>query len=156
MGVTETKAETEARRDRWSIVAAKFAGAFSILCWILLNYQIYLEQSPTRPFALGYPIVISEWFLLTPLLAVIVFRHFVGITFIYASMLLIILVGRTYYLAKYYVVGISAFKKKFDLPDMLLILLGAVSVALILLWAIFRLTGYIGNCLKRNWGAMDG
>ena len=156
MGVTETKAETEARRDRWSIVAAKFAGAFSILCLVLLNYQIYLEQSPTRPFALGYPIVISEWFLLTPLLAVIVFRHFVGITFIYASMLLIILVGRTYYLAKYYLVGISAFKKKFDLPDMLLFLLGAVSVALILLWAIFRLTGYIGNCLKRNWGAMDG
>jgi hypothetical protein len=156
MGVTETRAETEARRDRWSIVAAKFAGTCSVLCLILLNYQIYLQQPPTRSFVLSYPIVISEWFLLTPLLVVIVFRHFVGITFIYASVLLIILAGRTYYLAKYYFVGISALDKKFDLPGVLLIVLGTISVALILLWAIIRLTTFIGNILKRHRGTMHG
>jgi hypothetical protein len=137
MDLTDAKAQSGI--DRWSIPAALVAGSCNLLSVIFVNYQIYLEQTSARPFVLNYPIVISECFLLTPVLVAIIFRHFAAIMLIYASALFMVLAGRTYYLVKYYFSGVSALRRPFDAPDAMLFLLGAVSVGLVLLWAVIRL-----------------
>ena len=99
-----------------------------------------------------YPLLISGCYYLPPLLVVIIFRRVAAVTFTYASILSIILAGRTYYLTQYYLVGIRGLKRPFDEPDEILFLLSTVSATLILLWIIFRLAGLTINILKRNGG----
>jgi len=147
-----TEAETQSTVDRRSITAAIFAGTCHTLSMILLNYQIYLDQSPSRPLVMSYPLLVSECFYLTPLLIVIIFRRVAEITFAFALIVSIILAGRTYYLVQYYLVGIRGLKKPFDEPAAILFLLSAASTILILLWVVIRLA----RILKRNAGAVDG
>jgi hypothetical protein len=143
--------ETQTRIDR-PMMAAIFAGTCNLLILILLSYQIYLEQRPSRPLAMTYPMLISGCYYLTPLLVIVIFRRVAAITFTYASILSIILAGRMYYLVQYYLVGIRGLKRPFDEPDEILFLLSAVSATLILLWIIFRLAGLTINILRRNGG----
>jgi hypothetical protein len=149
MDVIETTAP--ARIDR-PMMAAISAGTCNLLILILLSYQIYLEQRPSRPLVMTYPLLISGFYYLTPLLVVIIFRRVAAVTFTYASILSIILAGRAYYLVQYHLVGIHGLKRPFDEPDEILFLLSAVSATLILLWLIFRLAGLTINILKRNGG----
>jgi hypothetical protein len=153
MDVIEPTAQT--RIDR-PMVAAIFAGTCNLLILILLSYQIYLEQRPSRPLVMTYPLLISGCYYLTPLLVVIIFRRVAAITFTYASILFVILAGRTYYLVQYYLVGMRGLKRPFDEPDGILFLLSAASVTLVLLWIIVRLAGFAINILRRNGGTADG
>ncbi len=147
MDVVETT--VPARIDR-PMMAAIFAGTCNLLILTLLSYQIHLEQPPSTPLAMTYPLLISGLYYLTPILVVIVFRHVAVVTFTYASILFLILAGRTYYLAQYYLVGIRGLKRPFDEPDEILFLLSAVSAAVISLWIIVRLAGFTINAVRQN------
>jgi hypothetical protein len=153
MDVVETA--MPARIDR-PMMAAIFAGTCNLLILILLSYQIYLEQPPSRPIVMSYPLSISGLYYLTPVLVVIVFRHVAVVTFTYAFILFLILAGRTYYLVQYYLVGIRGLKRPFDEPDEILFVLSAVSITLIFLWIIVRLAGFAINALNRKRGVGDG
>jgi hypothetical protein len=142
MGMMEI--ETQARIDR-PMMAAIFAGTSNLLILILLSYQIYLEQHPSRPLVMTYPLLISGYYYLTPLLVVIIFRRVATIAVTYASILSMILAWRAYYLLQYYLIGIRGLKRPFDEPDEILLVLSAASVALVLLWIIYRLAGFIIN-----------
>ena len=153
MDVVETT--VPARIDR-PMMATIFAGVCNLLILTLLSYQIYLEQPPSRPLAMTFPLLISGLYYLTPILVVIVFRHVAVVTLTYASILFLILTGRAYYLVQYYLVGIRGLKRPFDEPDEVLFLLSAVSITLILLWIIVRLAGFAINAINRKRGVSDG
>jgi hypothetical protein len=131
MGMTETTAQARISRP---VMAAIFAGACNLLILILLNYQIHLEQPDSTPLLMILLLLIAWSYYLTPLFAVIFFRHVAAITFTWASTLSIILAGRAYYLVRYYLVGISGLGRPFDVPDMILFLLSAASTILIAIW----------------------
>jgi hypothetical protein len=130
MDMIETKAQARISR---ALMAAIFAGMCNLLILILLNYQIYLEEPSPDRFLMIFLLINGSYYL-TPLLAAIFFRHVAAITFTWASILSIILVGRAYYLLRYYLVGISGLKRPFDEPDLILFLLSAASTVLIAIW----------------------
>ena len=142
MGIMETEAQARINRP---MMAAILAGTCNLLVVILLGYQIYLEQPASRPLVITYPLLISGYYYLTPLLVVIIYRSVAVVTFTYASILSIILAERTYYLVQYYRVGIRGLERPFDEQDVILFILSAVSVILALRLIVFRLAHFTIN-----------
>jgi hypothetical protein len=136
----------EIRSSRISL----FAGACGALVWILLNCQVYLEQTPARPFKMSYPLFVSECFYLTPLVAVILFRHSMVTAVSYASTLSLILVGRFYYFSQVWSGRVSGFGQKFDWADLLLMVLSTISLVLIFGWILVRVVSVIARVLRRH------
>jgi hypothetical protein len=154
MGIAETKAQSG--MDRWSIPAAFFAGACNLLCWIILNHANYVIQIYSRQLdsmVMNYPEMVSECIWLAPLLVVIIFRHILAVTLFYASILSVITAGRIYYFVQFLLIGTDALERKLDWPALLLNLLGAVSLAAVLIWAMMRSAILFRNFVKRDDGA---
>jgi hypothetical protein len=151
MEPTEIREQAEVRIARWSILAAKLGAISLLLSLILHHYQVfYLERHGDRPFDLNYPFVVSTLYISTPLLVVILYRRFIAITSIYALISLFIVAGRTYYPIKYYFVGPTALVRPFDWPAAFLIALGVPSVALVLIWIVWRLTIRVFDVHRRS------
>jgi hypothetical protein len=118
----------------------------NLLCLIFQLYQNYYLQhfQVVSRFSLIPPAAIA----LAPLLVPFALRHLSSVAFIYASMLFFILVWRVDYLVQYS--GASAPFHKLDEPGVLLLLLGIVSTAVLLVWAMIRLVGFIMRVLKSD------
>jgi hypothetical protein len=136
--------------ERWSIAAAILACIFNLSCLVLLNYQDYLR---TETIVTNYPEMVSDCFLMAPMIVVIIFRRVAAVTITYASMLSVVLAGRIYYIVRFHLIGISALEPKLDPPGLLLILLGAVSFVVLLIWVITQVATLISFVLKRRNGA---
>ena len=134
MVVNHTKAQSSI--ERLSIAAAILACICNLSCLVLLTYQDYLR---TETITTNYPEIINDCFLLLPMIVVIIFRRVAALTFIYASILSVVLAGRIYYLVQFDLIGIGSLEPKLDLPGLLLISLGIVSLVVILIWAIIQL-----------------
>ena len=134
--------------SRWSTAAAIFGGMCNLLCWIFVNYQFYYLKH-SQPIW-NYTFVFSEVISLAPLLVLFFHRHFVPITFIYAPALFLILIGRAYYLVQYYWFGIGALFYKIDMPGLLLVLLGAISMAVVLARVAIRFIAFICRTPKHS------
>jgi hypothetical protein len=88
---------------------------------------------------------------LTPLIVVIIFRRIAPITVLYALVLFIVLIGRSYYLVRLNQVGLSGLVRPFDVPGILLIMLSAISVAVILVRLLFPFMNVIVGIATRKW-----
>jgi hypothetical protein len=99
---------------------------------------------------MSYPLFVSECFYLTPLVAVILFRHSMVTAVSYASTLSLILVGRFYYFSQVWSGRVSGFGQKFDWADLLLMVLSTISLVLIFGWILVRVVSVIGRVLRRH------
>jgi hypothetical protein len=149
--VIETRVQQETHR--LSLTASVCGGACNLLSWIFLNYQNYIVSHDAGLLHTIYLAAFDGCFFLTPLLVLIIFRRVALITISYALALLIVLIGRVYYLALLNFVGVSAVVRPFDVSCMLLIALSAISVVVILMWVGVRLITLIVDVMTRRWGA---
>jgi hypothetical protein len=132
--------------SRWSIAAAVFGGVCNLLCWFLSNYQsYYLERDQ---LVWSYSFIFIEGILLAPLFALVVFRHFMPVIFIYDFLLFSILSWRVCHLVRYQFFGGSAGFYKIDMPGLLLVFLGVISAAVVLVRSAFYFSGIMR--LKRS------
>jgi hypothetical protein len=110
MVVNRTQAQSSV--ERWSILAAVSAAIFNILSLVLMNYQLYVVDLYIRQesFAMNYPSrdpvtdpspIFFQFFYLTPMVAVAIFRRHPAFSLPYASILFLILAGRLYYLVQF-------------------------------------------------------
>jgi hypothetical protein len=154
-------------RERWSVAAAIAGGACNLLCLVLLNYQIYVVDLFVQQRALAmnysyradvphYPELMIQGMYLAPLLIVIIFRRIPAVTHSYALILFSVSVGRVYYLAQFYRFGPSA-TSKFDWADLVLTVLGIVSLAILTIWIAIHLASLARNTMKsRERARRDG
>jgi hypothetical protein len=158
MDVTETK--VRARLRWWSIAAALVVGVFDLSSLFLVHYQNYVVDIHIQhravvfsyPYSMpvmGYLEMLLQCLYPTPLLVVVIFRRYAGVTLAYVVMLFAIVVGRIYYLMQFYQVGISAVPK-FDWPQLLFTIVGMVSVAVVAMWIMIRSVIFISKMLKSN------
>jgi hypothetical protein len=135
--------------SRWSIAMAIFGGVCNLLCLIFVFFQNYYLQH--FQFVWSFSLIPLVAISLAPLLVLFALRHLSPVVFIYASTLFLILVWRVDYLVQYS--RASAPFHKFDDPGILLLLLGMVSTAVVLVWAMSHFVGFIRRVLKSNGAA---
>jgi hypothetical protein len=131
MRVMDRKAQSTI--SRWTIAAAIFGGICNLLSWVLINYQDYYLQRVHVIWDLW--LIVPATLALLPLVVLFVFRHLSSVVFIYASVLLLILVWRVQHLVPYKFLWAGAVSYKIDTPGLLLLLLGVVSAAVLLVRA---------------------
>ena len=132
--MTDSKAQSTI--SRLTITVAVFGAVCNLLCWGLSTYQhFYVQREPIWDPAS----IIGQCFLLAPLLALFVFRRFAPVVSLYAVALLSNLA-----------LQIAQFGRiqKIDMADLLLAFLGAISIAVILVWATIRWVISIRNAPK--------
>jgi hypothetical protein len=155
--------EARSNIERWSILAAIFAAAFNILSWLVLNYQIYavdlcfqhraiVMNYPYRAPVTDYSHIFFQFVFLTPVFVVGIFYRYLPLTLTYDFVLFTILVGRIYYLVQFYRIGLGAVSK-FDPPQLLWTILGAVSAAVVVFWMMIRLAIFLNDTRKNQNGA---
>jgi hypothetical protein len=125
-----TDRNIQSKLSRWS--SRRRCSAACATCYLGV-FQTTILLLGTQQVCLG---LLMEAILLAPLLVLFAFRHLWPVVFIYASALLLILVLRVDYIARYYAFGVSALPLKIDEPGLHLGLLGMVSMAVVLVWAI--------------------
>jgi hypothetical protein len=144
--------EVHQRIGRWSNSAALFAGACDLLSVLIIDYHNFIQMRPQYRGSIFayYPEIVSQLFLLTPLIVVIVYRRVTPITFTYALMLSSILAGRIYYLARFFIEG--ALVPKMDLPGLSLIFLGVASLGPVSIGALLQFAAFLDIPVKRTDG----
>ncbi|HEX3949103.1 MAG TPA: hypothetical protein VHW95_04555, partial [Steroidobacteraceae bacterium] len=98
---------------------------------------------PTWDFLL----IVTESISLAPVLVLFMLRHLTHVVVIYVFILFSLLVWRIYYLVQYYNFGPGALFYKIDMPMLLLIVLGAISAAIVLVKLVFHFAAFIGRTL---------
>ena len=142
--------------------AAVSAAIFNILSLVLMNYQMYIvdlwiQQDsivmnyPSRDPVTDHYHIFFQFLFLTPMFVVAIFRRYPAFTLPYALILLMIFAGRLYYLVQLYRVGLDAVSK-FDPPQLLWTILGALSFAIVTIWVIAYLASAICKTVKTGDG----
>jgi hypothetical protein len=109
----------QSNSDYLSLTAASIAGTCNLLSWIFSQYQTYLEGHDASILFTIYLAAFDGSFVLTPLIVVIIFRRVVPITVSYALVLFFVLMGRTYYLVRLNLIGLSGVVRPFDAPHII-------------------------------------
>jgi hypothetical protein len=146
----------------WSISAAVSAAIFNILSSVLMNYQMYIvdlwiqQESIVMNYPLREPVtdhshIFFQFFFLTPMFVVAIFRRYPGFTLTYALILFMIFAGRLYYLVQFYRVGLDAVSK-FDAPQLLWTILGTISFVIVAICVIAYLASLIRKIVKTGEG----
>jgi hypothetical protein len=129
--------------SRWSIAIAMFGGVCNLLSWILENYRdYYLEHYLLYP--LTFSLIFVEGVSSVPLLVLFIFRRSIVIVSIYACVLFLIFIWNADYFTHYI---FHAHPRKIDEPGLLLLLLGAISAGVVVVWAAIRLAVFIRRTL---------
>lgn len=136
--------------DFLSLTSAFVAGACNVLSWIFLECQTYFEMGDASVLYMAYLAAFDGCFFLTPLVVVIIFRHVVPLTILYAVVLFFIVVGRAYYLAQFHLIGSRGLVRPFDVPSMLWIALSVISALVIVVWVLFRLMALTVDAIKHQ------
>jgi hypothetical protein len=129
--------------ERWSIYVAAFAGLWSLLCFAMINYNVYVVEVRIRhnpAMIMDYPQIIAECVWFAPFFALLIFRHVIALVLPYAVLLLIIL-------SKF--IGRDIVLQKFDWADLLFYLLGVFSLVVILIWIAVRSAFVVRQLVKR-------
>jgi hypothetical protein len=127
------------RISRWLTIAAPvFGGACNLSCLALSFYQ---ERCQDGQFDWGFWLSPAVVISLAPLLVLFALRRLSLVVFIYACILLFILVWQAESL-KEYCFGVGKFHK-WDEPGVLLVFLGMISGAVFLVWAAIRLVVFL-------------
>jgi hypothetical protein len=148
-----TPSESKSTTEWWSISAAISAAIFNILSSALMNYQMYIVDLwiQQESIAMNYPLrepvtdhshIFFEFFFLTPMFVVAIFRRYPAFTLPYALILFMIFGGRLYYLVQLYRVGVDAVSK-FDAPQVLWTILGTISFVIVAICVIAYLASFI-------------
>src|SRR5882757_7084444 len=106
-----SKAEAQSSTDRQTAAIAVFAIICVLLSWATNSYERHVVEMyiPRRETVSGdFDELIEQFFWLCPVPILILFRRIVRITASYAVVFFGILVGRCYYLLKFFFVGVSA------------------------------------------------
>ena len=157
-----TRSESKSTIEWWSILAAVSAAIFNILSSALMNYQMYMvdlwiqQESiamnyPSRDPVTDHSHIFFQFFFLTPVFVVAIFRRYPAFTLSYALILFMIFSGRLYYLVQLYRVGLDAVSK-FDPPQLLWTILGTISFAIVAICIIAYLAGFIRKMVKSGEG----
>jgi hypothetical protein len=128
---------------RCSLAAAVFAGLCNLLCFAMINYNLYVVKIRIRHYPaiiMNYPEIIGECVWLSPLLALIIFRHVIVLAIPYAVILLIVT-------TRFFDRGIVT--QKFDWADLLFYSLGIVSLVVVSIWITVRSAVFVQHLLKR-------
>lgn len=108
-----------------------------------INYQqyVWVVKILHRPvsFFINVPHLISEALWFFPMFVVVIARHSVPIVISFASILFVIMLGRIYYLLLSQLTGVDGLALKYDWSSLCLALLGTLSGAAIVVWAIVQL-----------------
>jgi hypothetical protein len=143
-----TDSNSQSTISRWSVAAAVFGAVSNLLLWILSNYQSYYLAH--YQYIWSYSSNIGECISLAPLLVLFIFRNLAPVIFLYALALFSLLIGRVYDLIQYHKFGAVALAYKIDSANLLLPLLGGVSLAVVLAWATIRFLVLVRHALKSD------
>jgi len=136
-----------------SLAAAAVGATCDLLSFVLWQSPVHLayEQDISHVDAIISALLGFGFSSLMPLVVLVIFRKVVAITIPYALVLFIAFMGHAYYWARFNMVGISGLVRPFDMPTLLSWLISAMSVAVILVWALFRLMTVIVDVFTRKW-----
>jgi hypothetical protein len=130
----------QSKLSRWSFAAAMFGASSNLLFLIVHFYQDdswqHIRPDDWRNFILVTAITLA------PSLVLFAFRHYFAVSFIYASVLFLILVWRIEYPPQYYV------GRKYDDPGVTLVFLGLISAAVFSVWTVTRSFAFLWRLLK--------
>jgi hypothetical protein len=128
---------------RYSRFIAAFAGFWSVLCFVLINYNLYAVEVGVWHYPaiiMGYQQIITECVWIAPTLALFIFRGVIALVMPYAVILLIIMIK---------FIGRDIVLQKFDWADLLLFCLGLFSIVVVFLWIAVRSVFVLQKLLKR-------
>lgn len=138
--VSVTDEKLELIISRLSIAGAIFGGTCNLSSLLLSFYEDYCRQ---LQFVWSWGLILLVVISLMPLLVLFILRDRPLIVFIYAPVLVWILVQRVDRLREYcYFSRISTFHK-YDEPSVFLLFLGMISAVVVLVWAAIRGVAFI-------------